>query len=78
MYVISDEIHHDFVFPGNVHVPSAAVGSYDRFLVTLTAATKTFNLAGCQNSFVIIPDKEIREKFDRFAGTFPTKPAQQP
>ncbi len=69
VYVISDEIHHDFVFPGNVHVPSAAVGAYDRFLVTLTAATKTFNLAGCQNSFVIIPDQEIREKFDRFAKT---------
>ena len=69
VYVISDEIHHDFVFPGNVHVPSATVGPYDRFLVTLTAATKTFNLAGCQNSFVIIPDQEIREKFDRFTKT---------
>jgi len=66
VYVISDEIHHDFIFGGINHVPSALVGSYDSFLVTLTAATKTFNLAGVQNSFVIIPDNGIREKFDRF------------
>ena len=66
VYVISDEIHHDFVFGGSRHTPSALVGPYDSFLVTLTAATKTFNLAGVQNSFVIIPDEGIREKFDRF------------
>ena len=66
VYVISDEIHHDFVFGGSRHTPSALVGEYDRFLVTLTAATKTFNLAGVQNSFVIIPDGGIRDKFDRF------------
>ncbi len=64
--VISDEIHHDFVFGGHCHTPSALVGPYDDFLVTLTAATKTFNLAGVQNSFVIIPDSGIREAFDRF------------
>ena len=64
--VISDEIHHDFVFGGHCHTPSALAGPYDDFLVTLTAATKTFNLAGVQNSFVIIPDSGIRENFDRF------------
>jgi len=69
VYVISDEIHHDFVFGGSRHVPSALVGPYDSFLVTLTAATKTFNLAGVQNSFVIIPDSGIRERFDRFTKT---------
>ena len=40
--------------------------SYDEILVTLTAATKTFNLASVQNSFVIIPDKKIRKKWDSF------------
>mgnify|MGYP002524456159 CR=1 FL=1 len=67
VYVISDEIHHDMAFGGNVHIPSATAGDYDEMLVTLTAATKTFNLAGCQNSFVIIPDAGIRRRFDSFA-----------
>ena len=66
VFILSDEIHQDFVFAGNRHIPSALAGDYDDLLVTLTAATKTFNLAGCQNSFVVIPCKEIREKFDRF------------
>ena len=66
VYVLSDEIHQDFVSPGYVHTPSALTGDYDDMLITLTAATKTFNLAGCQNSFIIIPSFEIREQFDRF------------
>jgi len=69
VYVISDEIHHDLTFGGSVHIPSASAGEpseYDDILVTLTANTKTFNLAGFQNSFVIIPCKAIRDKFDAF------------
>lgn len=66
VYVISDEIHHDITFGDNLHIPSATVGDYDSMLVTLTAATKTFNLAGCQNSFAIIPDEGLRRRFDEF------------
>lgn len=66
VFVISDEIHQDIVFEGSCHIPSATVGEYDHMLVTLTAATKSFNLAGCQNSFVVIPDEEIRKKYDIF------------
>ena len=72
VYVISDEIHHDIIMSGHEHVPSAVAGdgsgAYDDILVTLTAATKTFNLAAVQNSIVIIPDEQFREKWDRFAG----------
>ena len=67
VFVISDEIHHDLEFGGNVHIPSATVGEYDDMLVTLTAPTKTFNLAGLKNALVIIPDEELRKKFDAFA-----------
>ena len=66
VYVLSDEIHHDFVFGDRVHTPSALAAPSDEFLVTLTAASKTFNLAGCQNSFVVIPDADLRERYDRF------------
>jgi len=68
VYVLSDEIHHDIIMSGNVHVPSATAGdgNYDSILVTLTAATKTFNLAAVQNSIVIIPDDKIRAAWDDF------------
>ena len=69
VYVISDEIHHDLTFGSSVHTPAATAGEpgeYDDILVTLTANTKTFNLAGFQNSFVIIPSDLIRERFDKF------------
>ena len=70
VYVISDEIHHDIIMSGHEHVPSATAGDtageYDDILVTLTAATKTFNLAAVQNSIVIIPDEKLREKWDKF------------
>lgn len=61
--VISDEIHHDFVYEGHTHYPTASLGNYDEFLITLTAPSKTFNLAALQNSIVIIPDAALREKY---------------
>ena len=67
VYVISDEIHHDIIMSGHKHVPAATAGSYDDILVTLTAATKTFNLASVQNSIAIIPDRNIRARWDIFA-----------
>ena len=67
--VISDEIHHDFEHPGHKHVPTAAAGEpgeFDDLVMTLTAPSKTFNLAGLQNSLVILPDPAVREKYDAF------------
>lgn len=66
VFVISDEIHHDLTYSNHKHIPSATVGNYDDMLITLTAPSKTFNLAACQNSVIIIPDKTIRKKWDTF------------
>lgn len=66
VYVISDEIHQDIIMKGYEHVVAATTGKYDDILVTLTAATKTFNLAACQNSILIMPDKQMRDKYDRY------------
>ena len=62
--VISDEIHHDFELGGHKHTPTLAVGDYGDMVAMLTAPSKTFNLAGLQNSFVILPDKDIRDRYD--------------
>lgn len=66
--VISDEIHHDLILWNNKHTPSGVVsnGKYSDIIITLTAASKTFNLAGMKNSFVIIPGEDLRNKFDEY------------
>lgn len=66
VYVVSDEIHQDIVMPGFYHTAAALTGDYDEILVTLTAATKTFNLAACQNSILVIPNQGIRDRYDQY------------
>jgi cystathionine beta-lyase len=64
LILVSDEIHHDLVFPGQKHIPMplAAPEIQDR-LVVMTATTKTFNIAGAHSGNVIIPDPKLRERF---------------
>ena len=64
--VVSDEIHQDLVYGENTHIPSLSVGDYDHMMISLTAPSKTFNIAGAQNSIVVIPDEELRKKWDRY------------
>jgi cystathionine beta-lyase len=62
--IVSDEIHCDFVFPGNKHTVFASVSrELEDSLVTCTAPSKTFNLAGLQISNIIIRNEELRRKF---------------
>jgi cysteine-S-conjugate beta-lyase len=64
LILISDEIHHDLVFPGQTHtvMANAAPAIADR-LVMMTATTKTFNIAGAHIGNVIIPDPALRKIF---------------
>lgn len=64
LVLVSDEIHHDLVMPGHKHtvMPLAAPEIADR-LVMLTAATKTFNIAGAHTGNVIIADPKLRARF---------------
>ncbi len=65
LILVSDEIHHDLVMPGHTHIPMAVVDETisDR-LVMMTATTKTFNIAGSHSGNVIIPDPELRTRFE--------------
>jgi cystathionine beta-lyase len=64
LILVSDEIHHDLVYPGQKHtaMPLAAPGITDR-LVMMTATTKTFNIAGAHIGNVIIADPKLRQAF---------------
>lgn len=64
VYVMSDEIHMDFVYKGYQHVPFYKVDeSFKEFSIICTAPSKTFNLAALQTSNILIADKEMREAF---------------
>lgn len=67
VYVVCDEIHQDLVMPGNKKITAATLGDFDDIMVTLCAPSKTFNLAGFKNSVVIIPNEEIRKKYDDYS-----------
>ncbi len=63
--VVSDEIHCDLVLdPNAVHVPTAvAAGDLADNTITLMSPSKTYNLAGANCSFAIIPNATVRERF---------------
>ncbi len=64
LILVSDEIHHDLVMPGQTHVPMALVDdSISDRLVMMTATTKTFNIAGSHTGNVIISDPALRKRF---------------
>lgn len=62
VFVISDEIHGDFIWPGHVETPYASLSPEAALhSMTCTAPSKTFNLAGFQTSNLFIPDKAMRD-----------------
>ncbi len=63
VYIISDEIHCDFVYEGHSHTPIAALSEETAAVtITCTAPSKTFNLAGLQLANMIISEAELLKK----------------
>ena len=59
LLVISDEIHCDLVYSPHKHVPTASISELAaQRTVTLTAATKTFNMAGLRMAFIHSSSRE--------------------
>ena len=60
--IISDEIHADVVYEKVHHI----LGSFEEMTdhcVILNAPSKTFNIAGLNTSYAIIPNAKLRKKF---------------
>ncbi|MEL7633591.1 MULTISPECIES: PatB family C-S lyase [Sporomusa] len=59
--VLSDEIHSDLVYGGHKHTVFATLGTpVCHQSITFMAASKTFNIAGLNTSFIIVPCKQRR------------------
>lgn len=66
VFVISDEIHSDFVFGASKHVCFAAADKrFEDICAVCTAPTKTFNIAGLHISNIYVPNEITREKFKK-------------
>lgn len=66
VFVISDEIHADFVYGANKHTVFSAINKeFEKNCAVCTAPTKTFNLAGLHIANTYIYDDVIRRKYKK-------------
>ena len=64
MIVLSDEIHCDIVYPGHRHIPFASLGpDFATRTVTLTSATKSFNIPGLRSALLHFGTPELKARF---------------
>jgi cystathionine beta-lyase len=62
--ILSDEIHHDLIMPGHHHTPTASLSERAAGItITLTSATKTFNVAALGCSLVICSEAALRKQY---------------
>lgn len=61
--VFSDEIFADVIFDNNKVIPYSLINLASENCIVSTALGKTFNLTGFNNANMIIPNKDIKEKF---------------
>lgn len=64
LVVVSDEIHADLVYRGRTHVPFATLGDdVAARTITLTSATKAFNLAGLRCAVAVFGSVDLQRRF---------------
>jgi cystathionine beta-lyase len=66
--IVSDEIHSELLLGDAKHIPMATLSpEIAERTVTLIAPSKTFNVAGLFCAFAIIPNPELRKRFQSVA-----------
>ena len=63
LLVIADEVHADLTYPPNTHTPFGSLPGMPERTVTLTSATKAFNLAGIRCAVAHIGPAAVRSAF---------------
>jgi cystathionine beta-lyase len=64
MVIVSDEVHADLAYAGRQHVPLASLGpEIAERTVTLTSATKAYNIPGLRCGLMSFGSDALRERF---------------
>jgi cystathionine beta-lyase len=64
LVVVSDEIHADLVYTGHTHIPFASLGpEVASRTITLTSATKGYNIPGLRAALMYFGSRELKERF---------------
>lgn len=64
--IVVDEIHADLVYPGHTHIPIASLSpEIAARTVTITSATKGFNIAGLRTAVMYFGSAELEERFNK-------------
>ncbi|QDR79320.1 MalY/PatB family protein [Sporomusa termitida] len=67
--ILADEIHNDLVYGEQQHTVLASLGTpVAKETVTFMAASKTFNIAGLNFSFIVVPCKRRRARISSWFG----------
>lgn len=64
LYVISDEIHCEFAFPGHTYTPFATIARDDTDFCVCTSASKAFNIAGLLCANIFVPNAELHQQIN--------------
>lgn len=65
--VVADEIHADLVFAGHAHIPFATLSpEIATRTITLTSATKAFNIPGLRTSIAHFGTQALQERFNGY------------
>jgi cystathionine beta-lyase len=66
LIVVSDEIHADLLYDGRVHIPFAMLGpEIAKRTVTLTSASKAFNIPGLRCAIAHFGSDELHQRFNQ-------------
>jgi len=65
LLIISDEIHMDIVYEPHDFVSMLEIERIRDRVVVLSSPSKTFNLAGIQSAFAVVPNPHLREVMEK-------------
>jgi cystathionine beta-lyase len=64
LFVLSDEIHCEFAFPGHSYTPFATLAHDDANYCVCMSASKAFNIAGLLCATIYVPNPELHEQIN--------------
>jgi cysteine-S-conjugate beta-lyase len=66
LVIVADEIHADLIYDGRAHIPMATLGpEIAARTITITSATKSFNIPGLRCSVMHFGSPELRARFHK-------------